>query len=147
MTTGLHERLDDLQEEQKLPGERAFGLTVGGILVALGLLRGLLGEAGFGPLALVLPAVGAPLVLVALVAPGRLAPLNRAWMRLGLLLSKVVTPVVMLLIFALTVVPIGLAMRLAGRDPLRLKRDPQAASYWIERTPPGPAPESMSDQF
>jgi hypothetical protein len=38
-------------------------------------------------------------------------------------------------------------MRLFGKDPLRLKRDPAAATYWIERTPPGPKPESLGDQF
>ena len=38
-------------------------------------------------------------------------------------------------------------MRLAGKDPLRLRREPDAPSYWIVRDPPGPTPESMSDQF
>jgi hypothetical protein len=40
-----------------------------------------------------------------------------------------------------------LLMRLFGKDFLRLKRDPQAKSYWIERTPAGPAPDSMKNQF
>jgi hypothetical protein len=51
------------------------------------------------------------------------------------------------LVFYLTVFPTGAIMRLLGKDPLRLKRDPAAKSYWIERTPPGPAPETMSQQF
>jgi hypothetical protein len=38
-------------------------------------------------------------------------------------------------------------MRMLGKDPLRLRRDPDAASYWIHRTPPGPTPESMKNQF
>ena len=76
-----------------------------------------------------------------------LAPLNRVWLRLGLVLYKVVNPVAMGLVFFTTVVPIGLMMRALGKDPLRLKRDASAASYWIMRDPPGPAPDTMKNQF
>ena len=58
-----------------------------------------------------------------------------------------VTPVVMGLLFFLTVTPIALIMRALGKDPLRLKRDDAAASYWILRQPPGPPPESLRRQF
>jgi hypothetical protein len=58
-----------------------------------------------------------------------------------------VNPIVMALVFFGTVLPTGLVMRALGRDPLRLKRRPNVNSYWIERRPPGPAPESMKDQF
>ena len=51
------------------------------------------------------------------------------------------------LIYGTTMVPIGLMMRANGRDPLRLKLDSKADSYWIPRDPPGPAPESMINQF
>jgi hypothetical protein len=129
------------------PSDRSFGLTVGGILVALALV-GLLRHGGeIRPLHLVLLCIGVPLIVAALVHPSLLGRLNRAWMRLGLLLFKIVNPVVMFLIFALTVVPVALVMRLRGRDPLRLRRDPAAVTYWIERDPPGPAPESMVEQF
>jgi hypothetical protein len=43
--------------------------------------------------------------------------------------------------------PLGVAMRLTGKDPLRLKRDARAVSYWIPRDPPGPPPDSMTNQF
>jgi hypothetical protein len=95
----------------------------------------------------VLAAIGAPLVAFGLLAPGLLAPLNRAWTRLGLLLFKVVNPLVLGLIYLTTVVPIGLLMRLLGRDLLSLKLDRQAQSYWVVREPPGPAPETMIRQF
>ena len=94
-----------------------------------------------------LAGVGALLVGFGLVAPARLAALNRAWTGLGLLLFKVVNPVVLALIFLTTVVPIGLLMRLLGRDLLSLKFDRQAQSYWVVRAPPGPAPETMIRQF
>ena len=73
--------------------------------------------------------------------------LNRLWLRFGLVLYKVVNPAVMTLIFGSTIVPIGVLMRLCGKDPLRLRREPAAASYWIAREPPGPLPETMRDQF
>jgi hypothetical protein len=46
-----------------------------------------------------------------------------------------------------TIVPIGLILRATGKDPLRLKFDRDAKSYWIPRDPPGPAPDSMPHQF
>ena len=85
--------------------------------------------------------------LLALVLPKLLAPLNRAWTKLGLLLFKVVNPVVMFLLFAITIVPIGLLRRALGKDSLRLRFEPDARSYWIPREPPGPSPESMKNQF
>jgi hypothetical protein len=49
--------------------------------------------------------------------------------------------------FFLVFTPFALILRMAGKDLLRLRRDPAAASYWIERDPPGPPPESMVEQF
>ncbi len=93
--------------------------------------------------------LGAALVLSAITAirPALLAPLNVLWAKLGLLLFSIVSPVALALIYITTIVPIGLYMRARGRDLLRLKRDPRADSYWIVRQPPGPAPQTMSDQF
>lgn len=84
---------------------------------------------------------------IALVAPAVLRPLNRLWFRFGLVLHHVVTPVVMGLLFFVTITPIGLLMRAAGKDPMRLRRDPATTSYWIIRTPPGPSADSMKQQF
>jgi Saxitoxin biosynthesis operon protein SxtJ len=94
-----------------------------------------------------LAAVGVLLLGFGLVAPARLAPLNRVWTALGLLLFEVVNPVVLGLIYLTTIVPIGLLMRATGRDPLHLKLDREAGSYWVVREPPGPAPPTMSRQF
>jgi len=134
------------QNPAKGGSNRGFGLTVGGILLAIGVYRAFnSGSLNLGPVALMV--VGGALVILGLLLPASLTPLNLAWTRLGLLMSKVANPVVMALIFLTTVVPIGLAMRLAGKDPLRLKSDPEAESYWIERVPPGPAPETIKNQF
>ena len=91
--------------------------------------------------------IAALFLVAALLYPAALKPLNRLWLKLGLLLHKVVNPIVMALVFFGTVLPTGLIMRALGKDPLRLKRQPDANSYWIERRPPGPARESMKDQF
>ena len=85
--------------------------------------------------------------MLAFVRPASLTPLNAAWTRLGLLLFRIVNPIVMFLLFVLAILPIGLLMRLGGKDFLRLKRDEAAASYWIPRQPPGPTAESMTEQF
>ena len=92
-------------------------------------------------------AVSGAFAAAALFRPALLGPLNRAWFRLGLLLSRIVSPVVLAVLFYAVVTPTGLVMRLLGKDPLRLRFDRQAESYWIRRTPPGPTPESMKNQF
>jgi hypothetical protein len=66
---------------------------------------------------------------------------------LGLLMAKVVSPIALGILFYLVFMPVGLVMRLSGKDPLRLKFDPAAKSYWIDREPPGPPPNSMTNQF
>ena len=62
-------------------------------------------------------------------------------------LGRIATPILMAFLFVATVVPVGLVMRALGNDPLRLRRDPKAASYWILRDPPGPKPEAMKHQY
>lgn len=85
--------------------------------------------------------------LIALARPRILAPLNRLWLGFGLLLHACVSPMIMGLVFYTTVTPIGLARRLLGADPLRLRLDRAAVTYWIERDLLGPAPDTMRRQF
>lgn len=91
--------------------------------------------------------LAAAFLLVSLIYPKALKPLNKAWFLLGLALHQVVTPVVMGLMFFVTVTPIAMIMRAVGKDPLALHRDEGVASYWIDRVPPGPSGESMRRQF
>ncbi len=92
-------------------------------------------------------AAAAVFLVLAIGAPRLLRPLNRLWHRFGLLLARFVNPLVLGLLFYFVVTPMGLIMRMAGKDPLRLRWQPQADSYWIERAPPGPKPETMKNQF
>ncbi len=66
-------------------------------------------------------------------------------MKLGGLLHVVVSPVLLSLFYFLGVVPIGLIMQMLGKDALRLK--PKRKTYWVERKPPGPEPETMAELF
>jgi hypothetical protein len=85
--------------------------------------------------------------VIASAAPAVLAPLRRVWMKFGLLLGRVVSPVVMGALLYLVVTPVGLVQRLFGRDQLHLKWDREAETYWQFRQPPGPKPDSMTNQF
>ena len=83
--------------------------------------------------------VAAVFLVVAYTYPKVLAPLNRLWLKFGLLLYKVVNPVILGLLFFVTIMPIGLLMRACGKDFLRLRLDRGAKSYWIERDAAGAA--------
>ena len=93
--------------------------------------------------------LGVAVVFAALgfLAPAALKPLNRAWFKFGLLLNRVVSPIVMGIVFFLTVTPIGLIMRARGNDLLSQKMDPEADSYWIEIDEETNAQSSMKRQF
>ena len=125
------------------PPNRSFGLVFSVLFAFLGL----------GPLVRGRPARGWALVvavaffLAALVFPRTLGPLNRLWLRFGLFLHACISPVIMGLVFYTTVTPIGLVRRLLGKDPLRLRLDRDAVTYWIERDPLDPAPDTMHRQF
>jgi saxitoxin biosynthesis operon SxtJ-like protein len=126
------------------PSERSFGLL---FAAGFALLAWWLARHGHPGLALASAAAVAVLLLLAFVAPQALAVPNRAWFRFGLLLHKVVSPIVLGAIFFLVITPLAFAMRRAGRDPLERQREPGRASYWKDRDPPGPKPDSFRNQF
>jgi hypothetical protein len=136
---------EDLVRERHVEGssDRGFGLVVAGVclLVALGPLRQ--GHAprwwAFG--------VASLFTLVASLKPALLGTLNRLWTKLGVLLGRVVSPIALGILFYGVLTPVAIMIRLSGKDPLCLKLDPAGESYWISRTPPGPPPDSMSNQF
>jgi len=136
---------EDLTREQYVQGssDRSFGLVIAAVflLVALSPLRH--GHA----LRWWALAVSSVFALVALVKPKLLSRLNWLWMKLGLLLGKVVSPIALGILFYAVLTPMAVVVRLTGKDPLRLKLDPAADSYWIVRKPPGPPPDSMTNQF
>ena len=72
-----------------------------------------------------------------------LTPLNKLWFKFGIFLGKIVSPIIMGIIFFLVVTPIGIIMRVLGKDVLRLKYN-HNKSYWIEKTGPK---SKMKNQF
>lgn len=85
--------------------------------------------------------------VTALVVPSVLHPLNIVWTRFGLLLHKVTNPIILGVLFFAVFTPFAVVFRIMGKDLLRRRPDRDARSYWIERQPPGPAPETMANQF
>jgi len=142
-TSQSHEAFDrDVAADRG--SERSFALVFAAVFCIVGLFP-LLGDGG----AVRWWALGiaAAFVATGLVAPRILRPLNAAWYRFGLAIARVVNPVVMGLLFFVFVTPMALVMRALGKNPLKLRFDPEAESYWIERQPPGPAPGSLNKQF
>jgi hypothetical protein len=141
MMQSTHESF--VREESTAPGsDRTFGFVMGAAFALLTLLNGW----HYGRMWPWEAALAAFCLLAASLRPRLLNPLNRVGMKLGRLLHKIVNPIVMGLLFYGTIWPTGAIMRLRGRDLLRLKREPSSDSYWISRDP-GPAPETMRDQF
>ena len=140
--SGTHE---DYAREEDLQGssDRSFGFVFTGFFALVGGVKLYTGHAW----ALYWFAGAATFLAAALLAPRILAPLNRLWMKFALLLYAVMNPLTMALLFFLVVTPIGVVMRLGGKDFLRKRLEPDAASYWLPRDPPGPAPDSMKQQF
>jgi hypothetical protein len=122
---------------------RSFGLVFALVFGVIGLWP-LIASGGVRLWSL---ALAAGFLLVALALPTVLAPLNRLWLRVGLLLHRIVNPIVLGIMFFLVITPMGVAMRLFGKDLLKLRYDPNAASYWVGRTPPGPEPKTLNHQF
>jgi len=122
---------------------RTFGMVLAAFFALIGVLPLLRGH----PLRVWALPLSGMFLLAALVAPAVLAPLNRVWTALGVLLHKITNPIILGVFFYLVFTPFGSLLRLFGKDFLRLKWGPDTESYWIVRQPPGPPPESIANQF
>lgn len=129
--------------EVKMGSERGFGIVFAIVFLIIALYP-LLGGGGVR-----LWSVGVAAIFggLAFLAPQVLSPLNRLWFKFGMLLSRIVSPIVMGILFFVTVTPIGLIMRARGKDLLRQKLDPDAKSYWIDVDPNAETQTSMKKQF
>lgn len=136
---------EDLSRDQPVEGssDRSFGLVFAAVFVIIACWPLFHAEP---PRWWAVP-VSVAFAVIALLKPALLAGLNRLWTKFGHLLGKVVSPIALGVLFYGVLTPIGVVMRLTGKDPLRLKLDSSARSYWIPRKPPGPPPDSMTNQF
>ncbi len=143
MSGSTHETLR--REDDDKPGsDRGFGLVMAVVFLLLAAIQAWSGAWGWAALWL---GVAAGFFALASTKPHLLHPANRLWFRFGLLLHRVVNPVVMGLMFFCVFTPIGVLMRLFGQRPLALDLDRSAPSYWIERRATPAAPGSMRKQF
>ena len=136
---------EDLSREQRAEGssDRAFAVVFVVVFLLVAAWPLLAGR----PPRWWAAGIAVGLAVVAVVRPSILAPLNRLWMRFGLLLGKIVSPIALGIVYYLVLTPVGILLRIQGKDPLRLKPDKDKTSYWIPRLPPGPPPGSMTRQF
>ena len=112
-------------------GLRDFGLLMAAIIgILFGLLLPWLFDRGWPMWPWM---VAGALALPALIAPTVLRPIYRGWMRFGLFMSRIVTPLVLGIIFFLVFTPVALILRLAGKDAMNRKLEPQADSYRLDR--------------
>ncbi len=123
--------------------DRTFGFVLAVIFLVIGLAP-LASGADVRIWALIPAAV---LLILAIARPASLGPLNRIWTRFGLWLHKLMSPLMLGIIFYGSVTPIGVFLRMIGKRPLGLRPDAKMETYWITRRPPGPPPETMRNQF
>ena len=144
MASGLHEEFSREHAVEAASNKR-FGLVVGAILLLFGCIRAWLhGEIGW--FSGLLGSIGLILILAALVKPDVLAPANRGWNKLGLLLHKVTNPIFLGGMYLIAIVPTGLLMRAFGVDPMGLRR-PRKDTYWIARGKTGSTAQSLQRPF
>jgi len=114
------------------PSDRSFGFLAAALLSILGFRHWWMFAAG------------AAIAVVAVVTPQILRVPKRAWLFAGFLMSLIVNPLLLGILFFGILTPAGLLMRAVGHDPLRLKPSPKLPTYWIQRTAPG---SDMNEQF
>jgi len=145
MTKSASDLHEDLSRghvaEQGSP--RGLGFVFAAVFALIGLWP-LAGGEAVRVWALVLTAA---FLVLALIRPSLLSPLNRLWLGLGVVLHRIVNPLVMGLMFFAVITPTALILRLMGKDLLHRRFSPDEGSYWIPREPPGPEPQSMRNQF
>ena len=138
MTKNFHEAFGG--ESVPLPSERSTGL----VFATVALIVALIWRSNDTVL-LVSGVCAGAFLFVSLAIPKVLRPLNIAWFRLGMLLNRIVSPVVMFVLFAFVILPFGLVMQLFY-DPLRKQRPDDHETVWVDKTAEGP-PGSMINQF
>lgn len=134
-----------MTDAELLAADRRFGYLAAVLATATGAYLFFTGAPGARAGAAA--AIGLCFLATAVGRPRWLRPLHRAWMRLGDWMSKVVNPLVLGAIFFLLLTPVALLAKLSRRDPLRLRNRRHLRSYWVEREPSGPDPESFRNQF
>jgi hypothetical protein len=123
--------------------DRSFGYTFSFVFLLVGLWPWIRhgGDIRYWSLAL-----SSVFLWVGYFVPSKLSLFNYYWSRFGFLLHKIVSPIIMSLLFYCAVTPMALVIRLLGKDLLNLRKN-SSSTYWISRTPPGPTSGTMKNQY
>ena len=127
-------------QKEKLPSNRNFGLVFFVFFLIIGLWP-LLGTNEIRYWSIFFSII---FFLLGITNSKLLTPLNKIWFNLGILLGKMISPLIMVIIFFLIITPIGVIMRVFGKDILSLKYNKKDKSYWIEKNGPK---SKMKNQF
>lgn len=125
-----------MSEQADVKQLRSFGLTVGGVFLLIGLWPLVWRGEGLRLWAII-PA--GMLILLGLILPSVLAPLHKGWMAVGHVLGWINTRIILGILYYGLVVPMGLVMKIIGRDPMRRALVPGMESYRVVREPRSPS--------
>ena len=132
------EKTSNISIEQSSP--KSFGVTFSIVFLIIALYP----LSNFEDIHFWAVIVSITFLLLAFIMPNILVFPSKIWLKFGMLLGSIIAPIVMAFVYFITVLPIGLIMRLLGRDLLRQKLDKNSKSYWIKRNEPI---GSMKNQF
>ncbi len=128
------------QKEIKISSNKSFGLVFFVIFIIIALWP-LLNDGNIRIWSIIVSII---FLILGLLNSKILTPFNKLWMRLGALLGIIVSPIVMGVVYFGIITPIGLIMKLFGKDVLNLKLDKNKKSYWTLKKK---IPSKMKDQF
>ena len=123
-----------IREELKLIKDdkrslRKFGLTVGTVLLLIGVALFLFDKPSF----IYFGGIGIFLTLLGMALPNLLRPINKVWMTLAIVLGWFMSRVILSILFYLIITPIGFFLKIIGKDPLKLKQNNSLSTYWEDR--------------
>ena len=130
-------------QKAEIPKESTFGKFFSGVFGLIGFLPIVTGK----DIRWWALSISATFLLIAVIRPSLLSHLNRAWFFLGLVLHKVVSPLIIGILFFLVVCPIGFTMKIFSKNRMAVTKDKTRFSYWVKRPLAGPDPKSMNLQF
>jgi len=126
-------------DDVKISSNRSFGIVFFVVFLIIALFP-LINEGNLRIWSLTISLI---FLILGLINSKILSPLNKIWFKFGLLLGKIISPIVMSIVFFLVVTPIGILMKILKKDLLNLKIN-NNKSYWIEKSEPK---SKMKNQF
>lgn len=123
----LIEEIKNIKEDKTTL--RKFGLTVGTVLLLVGIVLFLTGKSS----SVVFGGAGILLILFGLILPNMLKPLNKIWMTLAVMLGWFMSRLILFILFYIVLTPLGIFLRIIGKDFLNLRTDKNCDSYWEKR--------------